>query len=82
MTAIHLHSNRNSPAALHRHAALDALADATHWAFAGIVATVAQWRHRSRDRAELASLDDRMLQDIGLTRGDAEFLANKPFWRE
>jgi uncharacterized protein YjiS (DUF1127 family) len=39
------------------------------------------WRRRARDRAELAGLDDRMLKDIGLTRGDAEFLSNKPFWR-
>jgi len=35
-----------------------------------------------RDRNQLAELDDRMLQDIGLTRTDAEFLINKPFWRE
>ena len=35
-----------------------------------------------RDRARLAELDDRMLKDIGLTRADAEFLINKPFWRE
>ena len=41
-----------------------------------------QWRRRARDRAELGSLDDRMLRDIGLTRADAEFLSNKPFWRE
>lgn len=40
-----------------------------------------EWRRRARDRAELAGLDDRMLKDIGLTRGDAEFLSNKPFWR-
>jgi uncharacterized protein YjiS (DUF1127 family) len=30
----------------------------------------------------LAELDERMLKDIGLTRVDAEFLINKPFWRE
>jgi hypothetical protein len=29
-----------------------------------------------------AELDDRTLKDIGLTRTDAEFLINKPFWRE
>jgi uncharacterized protein YjiS (DUF1127 family) len=33
-------------------------------------------------RTELARLDDRMLKDIGLTRGDADFLSEKPFWRE
>jgi len=41
-----------------------------------------QWRQRTRDRARLAELDDRMLADIGITRAQAEFLINKPFWRE
>ena len=41
-----------------------------------------EWRRRARDRSQLAQLDDRMLRDIGLTRADAEFLSNKPFWRE
>jgi uncharacterized protein YjiS (DUF1127 family) len=47
-----------------------------------VAATVREWRRRVRGRAELAELDDRMLKDIGLTRADAEFLSNKPFWRE
>jgi uncharacterized protein YjiS (DUF1127 family) len=41
-----------------------------------------QWRRRAHDRAELARLDDRMLRDIGINRADAEFLSDKPFWRE
>ena len=41
-----------------------------------------EWRRRARDRSQLAQLDDRMLRDIGLIRADAEFLINKPFWRE
>jgi len=45
-------------------------------------ATLRQWRRRARDRADLARLDDRMFRDIGITRADAEFLINKPFWRE
>ena len=40
------------------------------------------WRRRSKDRAQLAALNDRMLTDIGISRAEAEFLANKPFWRE
>ena len=44
--------------------------------------TLREWRRRAHDRAELARLDDRMLRDIGITRTDAEFLSNKPFWRE
>ena len=81
MTAIHLHPCPDSQAGLRRHAALDALGDASHWAFGGVRDIFHTWRQRSRARAELAALDDRMLQDIGLTRGDAEFLVNKPFWR-
>jgi len=38
------------------------------------------WRHNIRSRAELESLDDRSLQDIGLTRCTADFEAAKPFW--
>jgi uncharacterized protein YjiS (DUF1127 family) len=47
-----------------------------------VIATVGEWRRRARERAELAALDERILRDIGLTRADAEFLSNKPFWRE
>jgi uncharacterized protein YjiS (DUF1127 family) len=47
-----------------------------------LLAMLREWRRRARDRAELASLDDRMLADIGVTRTEAEFLGNKPFWRE
>jgi uncharacterized protein YjiS (DUF1127 family) len=45
-------------------------------------ATFGAWRRRVRERHELARLDDRMLADIGLSRAEAEFLSNKPFWRE
>jgi len=40
-----------------------------------------QWGRRRRERAELARLDDRMLRDIGITRGDVWREINKPFWR-
>ena len=43
--------------------------------------TLQQWRRRRRERAELARLDDRMLRDIGITRGDVWQEINKPFWR-
>jgi uncharacterized protein YjiS (DUF1127 family) len=46
-----------------------------------VLETWREWRRRAQGRAELAGLDDRMLKDIGLTRSDAEFLSNKPFWR-
>jgi uncharacterized protein YjiS (DUF1127 family) len=46
-----------------------------------IVATLREWRQRSRERAQLATLDDRMLRDIGVNRGDVWREINKPFWR-
>jgi len=36
---------------------------------------------RRRGRRELLDLEDRQLHDIGLTRDQAEEIANKPFWR-
>ena len=41
-----------------------------------------EWQRRRRDRAVLAAFDDRMLRDIGVTRVDALFEINKPFWRD
>jgi uncharacterized protein YjiS (DUF1127 family) len=46
------------------------------------LATLREWRRRSRDRNQLAALNEAMLQDIGISRAEALFLANKPFWRE
>jgi uncharacterized protein YjiS (DUF1127 family) len=50
-----------------------------------IVATISselrEWRRRSRDRRALAAMSDRSLRDIGVTRYDATFEVNKPFWR-
>lgn len=51
-------------------------------AAARVFGTLREWRRRSKDRAQLAALDDRMLADIGITRADAQFLSDKPFWRE
>ena len=48
----------------------------------GVRAALREWRRRKNARLELARLDERMLRDIGLTRFDAEYEINKPFWRE
>ena len=45
-------------------------------------AALRESRRRKNGRLELARLDDRMLRDIGLTRSDAEYEINKPFWSE
>jgi len=42
---------------------------------------VALWVERARQRRVLATLDDKMLQYIGITRYDAARECGKPFWR-
>jgi uncharacterized protein YjiS (DUF1127 family) len=42
---------------------------------------VAAWRHRG-DVTMLASFDERMLRDIGLTRGDLNDALAEPMWRD
>lgn len=44
-------------------------------------AVVKTWRNRAVSRSHLAQLDDRMLDDIGLSRKDAKRIAGKPFWK-
>jgi uncharacterized protein YjiS (DUF1127 family) len=43
--------------------------------------TLATWRARSRQRSDLRYLDDRLLEDIGITRAQARKEAGKFFWR-
>jgi uncharacterized protein YjiS (DUF1127 family) len=52
-----------------------------HDVLARIGSEVGEWRRRSRDRRGLATMSDRSLRDIGLTRYDAAREASKPFWR-
>jgi uncharacterized protein YjiS (DUF1127 family) len=47
-----------------------------------IVATLAAWHQRARQRRRLLMLDEAMLKDIGITRCDADAEAAKPFWKE
>ncbi len=49
-------------------------------ALIGIWHVFRTWRERSRSRAQLAELPDRMLRDIGVAREDARTEARKPFW--
>ena len=42
---------------------------------------LALWRRRAVEKRELASLDERGLHDIGLTRADVQVAIAKPFWR-
>jgi uncharacterized protein YjiS (DUF1127 family) len=45
-----------------------------------VLATLREWRRRIRVRKELATFGDRMLEDIGITRAEAECVSCKPFW--
>ena len=38
------------------------------------------WQERIDERHRLMTLDDRALQDVGLSRADVEKEAEKPFW--
>jgi uncharacterized protein YjiS (DUF1127 family) len=46
-----------------------------------IVATLREWRCRRVARRELASLDERMLRDIGLDPGVVDYEVRQWFWR-
>ena len=43
--------------------------------------TVMTWLDRARQRRHLAELDDRMLRDIGLNRGEVETEISRRFWQ-
>jgi uncharacterized protein YjiS (DUF1127 family) len=45
-----------------------------------VVRLLREWHERSRQRSDLRMLDDRLLQDVGLTRADVESEARKWFW--
>lgn len=47
-----------------------------------LLATVAEWSARARQRRELLALDEHMLADIGISRGEALAEGRKPFWRD
>ena len=51
-----------------------------HWGMQ-LVGVLDCWDQRQRTRRQLAKLNDSQLRDIGLSRGDAQLEAYKPFWR-
>ena len=46
-----------------------------------MVDCVLTWQERASQRTALASLEDHMLKDIGLSRADVAREASRPFWR-
>lgn len=53
---------------------------AVFWSPLAMLVNVTDWRERARQRAILATLDDRMLRDVGIDRASASREAGKPFW--
>jgi len=46
-----------------------------------ITTTIVAWSRNYQTRQDLANMDERLLEDIGLTRSDARQEVQKPFWR-
>lgn len=46
-----------------------------------LIALVAEWGERRRQRRALLEMGDHLLKDIGVGRADAWAEGNKPFWR-
>ncbi len=53
---------------------------AVFWSPLATLVNAPHWRERARQRAVLATLDDRMLRDVGIDRASASREAGKPFW--
>lgn len=62
-----------SPLSVRRETLANRLLKAVLWAEALI--------ERHRQRQALRAMDNRMLQDLGLTQADVDHEANKPAWR-
>lgn len=78
MSTLQFQPCQGTSAKLTRHDALEALNDATTW----VLATFREWHRRVHERNQLLTLDEHTLSDIGLSRSEQLYLANKPFWRE
>ncbi len=74
------------PAQIRKDLADNAQALLTSSTVSGALRTFVAWcvaaADRRRQRYILSTLDERLLSDIGLTRGQASFESSKPFWRE
>ena len=55
-----------------------ARADGRHGSLGRFIAAVAGWRQRRRLAGELYALNDRMLEDIGISRWEIELIVNSP----
>jgi len=49
--------------------------------FQKVIRTTRTWKQRRNDRASLATMEPRILRDMGLNQMQAMREARKPFWR-
>ncbi len=73
-------STLQSPAVDASRSAVDVIARLARLPLA-ILETLLVWQERDQQRRHLASLDDRLLSDMGISRADAAREAAVPFWR-
>ena len=64
-------------------ASIDKCSEFTLYQFTkrGLIKKLKMWINRHRQRKVLATLDKRMLKDIGYTYQQAKAESNKPFWK-
>ncbi len=60
----------------------DAMAQKIFSALQIVKVWICVWSQRTRQRRALRWLDDRLLDDIGLTREQVRHEASKPFWEK
>lgn len=61
--------------------AIGGLGSAVSERIVGVFDLLQTWQERSRQRRQLAALDDRMLRDIGASTADVEWETGKWFWQ-
>ena len=49
--------------------------------FGQLAETLHVWRERYQSRRELSQWSERELHDVGISRSDVAYEAEKPFWR-
>ncbi len=49
--------------------------------FQKVIRTTRTWKQRRTDRASLATMEPRILRDMGMNQMQAMQEARKPFWR-
>ena len=79
--AQHRSGDAHAAAILWSTRAITGLAQSAAAALRRVVRTAVVWNRRARERAQLLSMGERGLRDIGLSRYDALHEGRKPFWR-